>query len=107
MRSRSSTNDGPARGALLLTFPLDRRRGLVKKLTRQMIDRPPAEAEKHLRFELSRHRRLLTRWQLSETAIDAQLWAFQGAVRQELRRVAMSPLHKGRGPSDGGRGGGA
>jgi hypothetical protein len=70
-----------------------------------MLDRSSVEAEKHLTFELSRHSRLLTRWQLPAAAINAQLRAFEATVRREVWRQAMSPPRSGRGPSDGRRGG--
>ena len=56
----------PTMATRLLAFPLARRHALVKKLAGQLLDRSPLEAKKHLAFELSRHRRLLGRWQLSE-----------------------------------------
>ena len=93
----------PAGIALVVAFPLGRRRALVKNLTKQMLDRSPVEAEKHLAFELSRHRRLLRRWQLSEPAINAQVEALRSAVRHALRLRMVSPPSGGR-QSDGQRG---
>jgi hypothetical protein len=81
----------------VLAFPLARRHGLVTKLARQMLARPPKEAERHLGYELNRHRRILRRRQLSESEIEAELNALQGAVRNELWRAVMSPPQPSRG----------
>jgi hypothetical protein len=90
--------------AQLFAFPLSRRRELVRKLAGQMLERSPVEAEKHLASELRRHRRLLTRKQLSEAAVEVQLRALQGAARAELRRLVMLPplreiCHRGKAPA--------
>lgn len=79
-------------GPQVLAFPLARRRDLVKKLAEQMLARPSKEAERHLGFELERHRRILRRRQLTDRVVNAELRAFEGAVRNELwRRVFASP----------------
>lgn len=77
--------------AQLLTFPLERRRALVARLAARMLARPPKEAEKHLAFELERHRRSLARKRLPIEAIDIQISEFQAAVRSELGRLVLAP----------------
>jgi hypothetical protein len=79
------------RGARILAFPLARRRDLVKKLAEQILARPPKQAERHLGFELERHRRILRRRQLSERVIEAGLRAFESAVRKELWHRVFAP----------------
>jgi hypothetical protein len=89
---KSPVSNGPAaRNARLLAFPLARRRDLVTKLAGQMLARSPTEAERHLLFELERHRRILARRQLSTDVIEAQLRSLEGAVRAELWRAVMTP----------------
>jgi transcription initiation factor TFIIIB Brf1 subunit/transcription initiation factor TFIIB len=79
-------------GALVLSFPLNRRRALVARLAAQMLARVPGEAEKHLTFELLRHKRILSRRQLSEEVIERQLRALEGAVRAKIWHVVMAPI---------------
>jgi hypothetical protein len=80
------------RSAHLLAFPLARRHSLVKKLAGQMLDRSPLDADKHLTLALGRHRRLLKQKQFPNAVIDAQLRAFEAAVRGELwQRVMLEP----------------
>ncbi len=78
-------------GARILPFPLSRRCNLVKKLAEQMLARSPKEAERHLAFELERHRRILGRRQLSEGAIEVAIRALAAAVRTELWLLIMTP----------------
>jgi Family of unknown function (DUF6074) len=73
----------------ILAFPLGRRHSLIKKLTAQMLARSSAEAEKHLTFELRRHRRILHHRQLKKDVIEQQLRSLEAAVRMELWRVVM------------------
>jgi Family of unknown function (DUF6074) len=94
----SSISKEISRSAHMLAFPLARRRDLVKKLAQQMLARSPTEAERHLSFELKRHRRILRRRQLSDGTIEAELRALGGAVRNELWKSVMAP----RQPSSGG-----
>jgi hypothetical protein len=101
----SNDNKSRSRGAHLLAFPLASRRSLVERLAGQMLDRSPIEAQKHLSFELSRHRRLLTRRRVTAAAINDQLRALEATVRREVWRQAMSPSRSGRGPSGSRRGG--
>lgn len=76
----------------LLLFPLSRRQALVRRLARQMLDRSPAEAEKHLAREMARHGRVLRRRAITGSEIATQLAALQAAVRTELwRRVLLVP----------------
>jgi Family of unknown function (DUF6074) len=75
----------------VLAFPLARRRDLVKKLAEQMLARQPKEAERHLGFELERHRRVLRRRLFSNSTIEEELRAFRGVVLQELWRIVMAP----------------
>jgi hypothetical protein len=83
---------------MLVAFPLAHRRNLVRNLAEQMLARSPTEAERHLGFELERHRRVLRRGQLLSGAIEAELRRLEGAVRNELWRIVMSPPR----PSSGG-----
>jgi hypothetical protein len=82
--------------AIVLAFPLSRRRTLVAKLAAQMLARSPSEAEKHLAFQLSRHRRTLRRRQLPDEIIDAQLRGLESAVRTDLWRAVMAPQPSGK-----------
>jgi Family of unknown function (DUF6074) len=75
----------------VLAFPLARRRDLVNKLAAQMLARQPKEAERHLGFELERHRKVLRRRQFSNSTIEEELRAFRGVVLQELWRMVMAP----------------
>jgi Family of unknown function (DUF6074) len=90
-------SNASARRAILLAFPLARRRDLVKKLAEQMLARSPKEAERHLGFELERHRRILRRRQLADSTIEAELSAFRYVVRNELWRIVMAPSQPGSG----------
>jgi hypothetical protein len=99
MLSRPSNNRHPASPFVLLLLPLAQRYSLVKKLDSlvkklagQMLARPALEAERHLAFELERHRRILRRRQLSNEMFEAQVGELQGAVRGELWRAVMAPL---------------
>ncbi len=80
------------RPSQVLAFPLDRRCKLVRKLAEQVLARSPSEAEKHLTFELQRHKRILSRRQLAEEIIERQLRALEGAVRAEIWHVVMAPI---------------
>lgn len=75
---------------VIMPFPLARRLDLVSALARQMLARSPADAEKHLAFELRRHRAILGRRQLADAVIDGQLLGLEGAVRAELWRLVMT-----------------
>jgi excisionase family DNA binding protein len=105
MPTRISNDNGRSRGAPVLAFPLAGRRSLVERLAGQMLDRSSVEAQKHLSFELSRHRRLLARRQVPAVAIDDQLRALGTTVRCEVWGLAMLPVSSSRRPSDGRRGG--
>ena len=59
-------------GTSVVPFPLDRRRGLVRNITQQMLARSHSEAERHLAFELRRHHRILRRRQISNDVIEAE-----------------------------------
>ncbi|MGE0037349.1 MAG: DUF6074 family protein [Xanthobacteraceae bacterium] len=75
----------------VIPFPMSRRHALVHKLARQMLDRSPVEAEKHLTLELSRHERVLRRRRFPEDVIASQVKAFECAVRAVLWRLVISP----------------
>lgn len=75
----------------VLPFPLGRRHSLVKRLAAQLLARAPREADRHLAFELRRHRRALRRRQVSEDIILAQLRSLEGAVRSELWHFVLTP----------------
>ena len=77
--------------AQLVPFPMARRRALVQKLARQMLDRSPAAADKHLDVELRRHRAVLERRNFAPAIVTAQLKALEAAVRTELWRLVMYP----------------
>jgi hypothetical protein len=79
------------KGAVVLAFPLAKRLSLVRRLAEQMLARSSSEAEKHLDYELRRHRRSLARKQLPIEAIDAQLGDLHAAVRSELWRRVLAP----------------
>jgi hypothetical protein len=84
-------------GTDVLAFPLARRRNLVKKLAEQMLARSPREAERHLGFELERHRGILRRRQLADSTIEAELSTLRCVVRNELWRIVMAPSQPGSG----------
>jgi hypothetical protein len=75
----------------VIPFPMSRRHALVHQLARQMLDRSPAEAEKHLAFELSRHERLLRRRSFPDDVVVSQVKGFEFAVRAVLWRLVISP----------------
>jgi hypothetical protein len=105
MPTRISNDNSRSRRAPVLAFPLAGRRSLVERLAGQMLDRSPVEAQKHLSFELSRHRRLLAGRQVPAAAINDQLRALETTVRREVWRLTMLPVRSSHRPSNGRRGG--
>lgn len=78
-------------GAVLIAFPIVRRRDLIRRTAEQMLARPPAEAEKHLQAQVRRQASSMRRRQLTDAAIGEQSRAFEAAIRAELWRVVLTP----------------
>jgi hypothetical protein len=80
-----------ARSAIVLAFPIARRRDHVEALAAQMMARPLEQAEKHLAFQLRRKRAGLARKGLAADVVEREVCAFEGAVRRALWTLVISP----------------
>ena len=79
------------RPAVVLAFPIARRRDQVEALAAQMRARPHEQAEKHLAFQLRRKGAALVRKQLPPDIVNRELRAFEGAVRRALWQLVLTP----------------
>ena len=82
--------------APVLPFPAAARLDLVARQAEHMAARDHHGSEEYLRRQLHRHRQVLERKQVEPEAIEADVAAYEGAVRAALWRLVLT----------GGRGGG-
>jgi hypothetical protein len=78
-------------GAVLVPFPLVRRRALIERTAEQMLARPLELAEKHLAMQVRRQASAMRRKQIAEDVISRQVASFEAAVRGELWRLVLAP----------------
>lgn len=75
--------------AELIPFPIIRRRELVKRQAFYMACRSATEAEKYLRRQLDVQRNHLGRKGVASDRIEAEVLAYEGAIRAALWRLVM------------------
>ncbi len=77
--------------AKIVPFPLAHQYPLVMKLAKLMAAQLPADAEETLKAELHRRIDALHRQGFSDTSVECQVRAFEGAVRGELWQIVLLP----------------
>jgi hypothetical protein len=77
--------------AVIVPFPLSRRRQLVARCAARMIELDAAAAEKHLQRQVERQREAMHRRSIDQRQIGAQERSFEAAVRAELWRAMLAP----------------
>jgi len=76
--------------ALILAYPLARRRGLIRKQGARLAGLPCREAEKHLAHLLKQQGDALRRRGLDPAETEQQVAALEAAVRGEIVRNRVS-----------------
>jgi hypothetical protein len=72
---------------IVLPFPTSRRRPLVERCVRRMIDLSPRKAEEHLIRTVDGQRDVMRRRGIAAVRIEGDLAAFQMAVRHRYSRL--------------------
>lgn len=76
--------------AVVVPFPIARRRNLVEAIAAGMLKRSPDQAERHLELSADRQAIVLRRRGIDQSVIDDQVATFVSAVRAEVWHRVMS-----------------